>query len=151
MFNLPSFRSNKRNKMDMYDALDRFFNDFRTPALSSLSESDDWSFLPKLDASETKTEYCLEFELPGIGKENVDIKISENDLIVQGKKESSKKEEDKDKNFFARERFYGSFQRSLTLPYDADKENIDAIFKDGVLTVKIPKKEVANEKKVAIK
>jgi HSP20 family protein len=91
----------------------------------------------------------LEFDLPGLSKKDVEIDIDNNILVIKGNKELEK--EHKDSRYYTRERFYGAFQRSFSLPTGIKESEIDASFKDGVLTVKIPKKEASHMKTIQIK
>jgi HSP20 family protein len=98
--------------------------------------------LPRVDISETEKEYTVEADLPGVKKEDLDMSISKDGvLIIKGKRES--KEEHKDRNYYRIERSFGSFERSLILPENCDLDNVDATFRDGTLTLKMPKKELA--------
>jgi len=94
---------------------------------------------PQVDISADDKKYTITVEVPGVEKDAVELELSKNSLIIKGEKKQE--EETKDKEFYRVERSYGQFQRVLALPDDAIKENIDASFKDGVLTVTIPRKE----------
>lgn len=111
---------------------------------------DDW-FKPSLDVASDDKEYSVKIELPGIEAENISIEYSSNTLKIRGEKRLEK--EEKDKNFYRVERSYGSFQRILDLPEDSDIDNIKSSYKDGVLSIKIPKKTLPDKdtKKIEIK
>ena len=96
----------------------------------------DW-FAPRSDASAMENAYEINVELPGVKPEDVDVSIHDNNLIVRGEKKSE--HEERGKTYFFSEREYGSFQRTFRLPPDADGQNIDATFGDGVLCLKIAK------------
>lgn len=106
---------------------------------------------PSLDVAESDKSFEISVELPGVAEKDLDVTVSEGVLSIKGEKRSES--EEKDKNFHRVERSYGSFERRLTLPADADAEKIDAGFANGVLTVTIPKAEGAKEtvKKISIK
>lgn len=110
----------------------------------------DW-FAPATEASKDESTYEINVELPGVKAEDVDVTVHENTLMVRGEKRAERKEEGKD--FYFSERQYGSFQRTFRLPPDADSENVDASFVDGVLRVKIAKEVPAErtEKKIEIR
>ncbi len=93
---------------------------------------------PKLDISTDNSLYTISLEIPGVDLRDIKLEVSDSTLIVKGEKRQT--EEEKRKNFYRMERSYGSFQRVLDLPDDADQENIDAKFKNGVLTITIPQK-----------
>ena len=102
------------------------------------------SLKPSLDIKDTDEKYIVSIEVPGVAKEDVDIRIEGNTLTISGEKKQEKKQ-DKE-NYHCIERHYGSFERMLTLPHDADADNIDARFKDGVLTVNIKRKANSSPK-----
>jgi len=93
-------------------------------------------------------EYRLELELPGVLQDNIDIKVDSNILTIEGTKE--KISENKDLNYHMQERYYGSFYRSISLPSNINEEHIEAKFKDGILQIKIPKKEHSTAKKIKL-
>jgi HSP20 family protein len=104
---------------------------------------------PALDVRETDDEYLVTVELPGVRKEDVRVEVTAGVLSVGGEKTSGR-EEKKERSRWV-ERVYGSFHRALTLPVNAATDRIDASFKDGVLTVRIPKLEETKPKTIAIK
>jgi len=83
-----------------------------------------------------------------MNQNNIDVKLENNILTIKGKKVIEN--EDKEKHYYIRERTYGEFQRSISLPTNINEDKIEANFKDGVLAVKIPKKNDKNIKKVSI-
>ncbi|MCM8778982.1 MAG: Hsp20/alpha crystallin family protein [Candidatus Omnitrophica bacterium] len=104
-----------------------------------------------LDIHETKDALVIKADLPGIKKEEIDISLHGDILTIKGEKK--KEEETKDKHTHRLERFYGSFQRSISLPSYVDTTKAKASYKDGVLEITIPKTEEAKpkEKKIEIK
>ena len=107
------------------------------------------TWLPNLDISEDKNNFIVKVDLPGLKQEDIDISVSGNILTIKG--ERKKEEESKDKNYYRRERFYGIFSRSISLPNYVDTNKIEASYKDGVLEVLIPKTEVAKPKQIKVK
>jgi HSP20 family protein len=105
---------------------------------------------PSIDVSETESELRIDADLPGVEEKDVDVMISDNVLTIKGEKKAEK--EEKKKDFHVVERSYGSFSRSLTLPFAADPSKAKATFKNGVLSISLPKPpEVkAKAKKIAI-
>lgn len=95
---------------------------------------------PQVDIGATDEEYTITVEVPGVSEKDVKVEISGNTMIIQGEKKQEK--EEKDKNYYRVERSYGSFQRVLSLPEDADQEDVKARFNKGVLTVKMPRKSL---------
>jgi HSP20 family protein len=96
--------------------------------------------LPRMDISDIDNKYLVEADLPGVKEGDLDISVSKDGILtIKGKRESF--EDQKKRNYHRMERSYGSFERIITLPYDCDSNKVDASFKNGVLSVKILKKE----------
>lgn len=95
---------------------------------------------PQVDVGATEKEYTITVEVPGVDEKDIKVEIANNTMTVRGEKKQEK--EEKDKNYYRVERSYGSFQRVLSLPEDADQEDIKATFKKGVLTIKMPRKDM---------
>lgn len=106
----------------------------------------DW--VPDVDIIEGEKEYLIKAELPEIKKEDVKVSVEEGVLTIQGERKQEK--EEKGKRFHRVERSYGCFERSFTLPGDADEKKLSAEFKDGVLSVHVAKSEKATAKPVQI-
>lgn len=106
-----------------------------------------WS--PLVDITEDDKEYVVKAELPEMKKEDIKINIHDDVLTVSGERKYEK--EEKDRKFHRVERAYGSFMRSFTLPKDAEGSKITAEYKDGVLTVRLPKSEQAKPKTTEVK
>jgi len=107
------------------------------------------SWSPRADVSESSDAYTIKAELPGVNKNDVKITLHENVLTIKGEKKQEK--EEKDKNLHRIERSYGSFERSFSLPSGLKSEKIDAAYKDGVLTITLPKAESAKPKEIEVK
>ena len=110
----------------------------------------DW-FKPSLDIASDDKEYSIKIELPGIEASNISIEYAANTLKIKGEKRQEK--EEKEKNYYRVERSYGSFERTLDLPEDSDADNITSAYKNGVLSIKIPRKmlEKKDTKNIEIK
>ncbi|MCI5142415.1 MAG: Hsp20/alpha crystallin family protein [Candidatus Electrothrix sp. ATG1] len=120
---------------------DRTFRDFDFSSFKldrPLLFTADRMFRPVTDLSSSDKEYTVTVEIPGAEKEDIKIEVSNNVMTIRGEKKQKKEEENK--NHHQQERFYGSFQRVLSLPKDADQNNIKANFRQGVLTVTMPRK-----------
>jgi len=98
----------------------------------------DW-FAPASEAGSDDNAYRIDLELPGVKKDQIEISLHDNVLIVKGEKRSER-EEQKGAVFFC-ERQYGAFQRSFRLPPDAEGDKVGASFNDGVLTLMIPRRQ----------
>jgi HSP20 family protein len=95
---------------------------------------------PTLDLGANDKEYTITVEIPGVDEKDVKLEIVNDTLAIRGEKKQET--EEKEKNYYRMERSYGSFQRMLSLPEDADQDGVKAIFKNGVLTVTLPRKAV---------
>lgn len=109
------------------------------------------TWMPAVDIKETPKEFLVKADVPGMSKEDLDVRMDNHTLTIQGKREFEKKEEKK--NLIRTERFEGEFYRQFTLPETADAEKISASCKDGVLMITIPKYtkgKKENHKKIKI-
>jgi len=107
-------------------------------------------WMPAVNEREDENAYILEIDLPGVKKEDINIEVKDNLLIISGERKFKK--EESDKGYKRVESFFGRFERRFTLPADADVEHIEAKMEDGVLKIVIPKiKEPENTKKIEIK
>jgi HSP20 family protein len=107
-------------------------------------------FRPNINTRETDESYHIEVELPGVKKEDVDIKVDGNVLTISG--ERNVREEVKDEDYHRVESRYGLFSRSFTLPEKVDIAKIQAEFENGILEVSIPKLKVdTSSRKIEIK
>ncbi len=119
---------------------DTFRSVFNHPFFSMKDEVLNTSnFTPRVRISEDKDNFYLNLEMPGIPKDEVKISLENNVLSVSGNKKHQSKSEDT--NLIMNEIYYGEFCRSFTLSDDIKTDNIDAEFKDGLLTITLPKKE----------
>jgi HSP20 family protein len=109
-----------------------FRSDFFTPLTT------EGLLKPQVDIGATDKEYSIAVEVPGVSEKDVKVEISGNIMTIRGEKKQEK--EEKDKNYYRVERSYGSFQRVLSLPEDADQDDVKAMFNKGVLTIKVPRK-----------
>jgi HSP20 family protein len=105
-------------------------------------------FVPHFDVKETKDAYVINADLPGVKDEELEVSLSGNLLTISGKREEEHREEAE--SYYAMERSHGSFARSFTMPDGVDAESVTADLKQGVLTVRIPKKPEAQPKRIAI-
>ena len=133
-------RPSRRGSEDFWDD---FFRDM------PLSESR-FEWAPSVDVSESDGSVVVKAELPGMESNDIDVDLTGNVLTIKGEKkiEEEKKEEER---VYCRERFYGTFQRSFRLPAGVESDKVEANFKNGVLTVTVPKSEESKHKKIEIK
>ena len=144
---LPRLRSKSESIRTRDSIFDDLFNELYSLPTSFLSKSG-MDLSPRIDISETDGEYKIEAELPGISQKEIDVKIDNNILTIKGKKEDIK--EEKEKNYHLRERYYGAFQRSISLPNNIEPEKIKARFENGVLNISVPKSDKRTPKKIEI-
>ncbi len=142
------FGSMEREMNRMFRNFSRgFFED--APFRSELMERA--APMPKLDVTETDEEVQVTAELPGMEEKDIEVSLADNVLTLSGEKKHEK--EEKQKNYYRMERSFGKFERRIPLPAEIQSEKIEATFKKGVLTVKLPKSEKAKKevKKIAVK
>ncbi|MDW8307868.1 MAG: Hsp20/alpha crystallin family protein [Verrucomicrobiales bacterium] len=104
---------------------------------------------PLVDIAEDDKEYLLKVELPEVNKDDVKVTVEGDTLTISGERKAEK--EEKGRKFHRVERYYGRFERSFSIPDDADADNVKAEFKDGVLRVHLPKSEKARPKQIEVK
>lgn len=107
------------------------------------------TWLPSVDVSETKDNFVVKAELPGLEAKDVNVSISGDVLTIKGKKKTT--EEEKDEHYHCVERYSGTFQRVFQLPSGVKGDMIEAIFDKGVLKVTLPKVEEAKKKEIEVK
>lgn len=140
---------NPRFTSDLFDVIDRNFNDY------GYGENGK-SAMPRVDVSEKKDSYVLEMELPGYTENDVELDLKDRVLTISSKLKDAKKAEKEEKKeaaesvYLIKERRNTTFSRSFTMPEDIDHENVTASFKNGLLTVVIPRKAEAQTKRIMI-
>ncbi len=134
----------RRNENFLPSFFDRFFNnDLMDWNLSNFSSTN--TSLPAVNVKETDDDYILEVAAPGMSKKDFKINFQNNVLTISSEKEDKK--EEKEDNYTRREFCYRSFQRSFTVPgYDVDSEKISASYNEGILNIKLPKREEVKPK-----
>lgn len=124
---------------DSFKEMDRLFERFLnlSPAVMS-GGSMQQDFSPVLDVHETEKEFRINLEVPGMSEKDIDISMSRDVLTISGEKKEEK--EENAKGIYRVERRYGTFSRSIPLPDNCvDSEKVEATFKNGVLSIKLPK------------
>jgi HSP20 family protein len=138
----------------LFREIEKTFDDFsRRSPLAGFSGFGNGVAAPKIDVAEGKDAIEVTAELPGVDEKDIDITLADGYLTIRGEKKTERDETDKDKNWHLIERSYGSFSRTVALPYDPDSTKVEAKFEKGVLRVRMPKPaEIAKkEKKIAIR
>jgi len=137
-----------RDLWHLRDEMDKIFNQFTTRTFDSEETPEvDWS--PRVDITENENSYVVKAELAGLSKDDVKITMKEDVLTIRGEKKSETKSENE--NVHLLERRYGRFVRAFRLPSSVNSKKIDATFKDGILTLSLPKAEEAKPKEIEIK
>jgi len=136
-----------------FDEFDNFFDDFLSRRWPRLL---DWNIptlpeisLPKVDILDHDNDIEVKAALPGVKKEDLDVSVTNQTITIRSCTKEEKKEEEKGK-YFRREISRGEFQRTLSLPDNVDGDKAKASFKDGILTVTIPKTEKSKRKSIEI-
>ena len=137
-----------RDMMVMRNALDRLVD-------SDFFESPEWT-APRnwglaLDVSENDDEFVVKASLPGVKPDEIEITYDKDTLTIKGEVKEEKEEKDEDRRYYMRERRYGSFNRSISLPGAIKSDAIDATYEAGVLTLHLPKAEEAKAKRIQVK
>jgi len=130
------------------DEMDRLWEDFLGPRRRILRPGgEEW--IPAVDISDTAAEVTVKVELPGLESKDISVSLIGDVVTIRGEKKAEK--EKKGETFLLTERSYGSFIRSLRLPAEVEADKIEAIYKQGVLTIICPKKEQVKPRLIEIK
>ena len=135
----------------LFREVQKTFEDFsRRSPLAGLGSD---VLAPRIDIAESKDAIDLTAELPGVDEKDVDVTLADGVLTIRGEKKAERDEKDKDKNWHVVERSYGSFSRTISLPFDPDSAKVEAKFEKGVLHIHLPKPaEVAKkQQKIEVK
>ncbi len=117
------------------------FHNIGLPAIAanSLASAEPRFLRPYIDLAATDKDYSITVEIPGVNEKDIKLELNADGVLtIRGEKK--RETGHKDKNFYRVERAYGSFQRALSLPDDANQDAIDAAFKNGVLTITVPRR-----------
>ena len=134
-------------RRSLFNMGDELFTDFFNPRNTFFGNREGW--YPAVDITEDDNGYHVHMELPGLKKEDVKISFKEDVLTVSGEKKYEKDEENR--NYHHYERRYGKFERAFRIYSDVIVDKIDANFKDGVLTIELPKAKIAKPKEIEVK
>ena len=136
-----------RHRFDLSNQIDRMFEGFFSPSCKGANESD-WHWNPAVDIYDDENQIVVKAELPGVDKKDINVSVEGRVLTLRG--ERNEEREVDDERFHRRERVSGKFERVFRLATDVDSNQIRADYKDGVLTVVIPKPEAKKPKQVTI-
>lgn len=143
---LPIHRRGRGDLVGLHRDMDDLFHSFFRDWPSLLAETRVW---PAIDIAEKEDALIVKAELPGCKADDIDISVHGNTMTISGEKKQE--QEKKEEGYYHLERSYGSFRRDLTLPTDVNADKVEASFKDGILSVTLPKSEKAKAKKIKVK
>jgi len=135
-----------RDLMAMQDRMTRLFDETLSRIWKEEVPRGVWS--PPVDILEKENEVILKIDLPEVNQNEIDIKVEESTLIIQGERKFVK--ETSDTNYLQIERPYGTFQRTFAIPRGIDQEKIKAAYKDGVLRVVLSRRAEVRPKKILL-
>jgi len=136
-----------RELVVMQDRLNRFFDDLGRRTDDDVMSRGDW--MPAVDIYQSDAnEVVLKAELPGLKREDIDVKVENNTLTIKGERRQDV--EVKKEHFHRVERSYGAFSRSFSLPSTIDSGNVRADYHDGVLTVSLPLREESKPRQIQV-
>ncbi len=135
----------------LQNEMNRLFDDFFSSWPAPLGMFGEWeTFSPKMNIVENDKNIQVSAELPGMGEEDIEVTLAQDTLTISGEKKQDR--EEKGANYHRVERSYGSFRRVIALPGNVEQDKIEAMFKNGVLTITLPKTAEAQiQKRVEIK
>jgi HSP20 family protein len=142
-YNLPAFPSMFEDPAEWMQRWDRTFDSLMSRAFGNMLPTtgnwgERWSnFTPAVNVAETDEEYRITAELPGMDEKDIELTLHKDHLLIKGEKKQE--EEEQGQGYHRMERTYGVFQRHIPLPRQVDTDQADATFKDGVLTITLPK------------
>jgi HSP20 family protein len=143
---LIPLRKNRNELARLHDEMDDLFDGFFKGLGRPFAGYKAW---PTIDVAEKEDAIVVRAEVPGCKAEDIDISVYGNTLTISGEKKESK--EEKEKGYYLMESTYGSFRREIALPTDVDEDSIEAVCKDGVLSITLPKAEKTKAVKVKVK
>jgi len=143
---VPYTKRNRNSLATLHNEMDDLFDSFFRGLDRPFAGYRTW---PAIDVAEDENSILVRAEVPGCNAEDIDISVYGNTLTISGEKKLS--EEKKEKGYYHVESSYGSFRRELTLPTEVDSGKIDATYKDGVLSINLPKAAKAKAIKVKVK
>ena len=134
----------RRLENEMSDWMERFFGPEDWNGVEQLQ-----AFTPRMNLAESENAYEVSLELPGIKPEEIQVEMRDGALWVTGHRQEEKEEQGK--TFHRMERHYGEFRRVIPLPGAVNEDKVEAAFKEGLLTVTVPKAEVAKPRHIEVK
>ena len=136
-----------RELVTMQDSMNRLFSNIFVPGV----EDGTLVSAPAIDMKEKENELQVRVTLPGVNPDNVELSVNENVLTLKATIEEAKEEGDEKSVFHLRENTFASYYREIRLPFEVDADKADADYRNGILTVTLPKAEIVKPKSIAIK
>lgn len=145
----PALRTRSAHRDPFFSLVDRMFNDGSVSGLANrqATDSSEHSWIPPVDIIETDNAFVATVDLPGLTKESIDLSLEDNVLTLSGQRHSEQSDDAKVRRV---ERAFGTFSRTFTLPRGVDGSKVSANFENGVLSLTLPKSEVAQSRKIEI-
>ncbi|MGQ9688495.1 MAG: Hsp20/alpha crystallin family protein [Desulfobaccales bacterium] len=128
--------------------MDRLWDEYFGPGRRALQPVEE-GWMPAVDVAETADKITVKAEIPGMEAKDIEISMVGDTLTIKGEKKVER--EEKEENYHLIERSYGSFSRAMKLPAAVDADKVEATYKNGVLTIVLPKKEEVKPKAIEIK
>lgn len=142
----------EKDPFTMLKEMNKVFGEFSQGLpLEPFDRKAETGFQPKVNISESDKEITVSAELPGMDDKDINVSLRKNELTIKGEKKEEKEEEKE--HYYHMERTYGSFQRTIPLPYEVEDDKVEANFKNGVLTITLPKAShaIKETKKIEVK
>lgn len=145
---LTPYRTNRNFSSDLFDEMERFFDEWNRPSTTP-QVYDERNFHPACEVTEADGHYLMSVDLPGMKKSDIKIEVIDGILTVSGerKRESQSDPAERVQRF---EKYYGSFKRSFTLPVQVEADKVEARYEDGVLELYLPKAAAVKPRSVEI-
>ena len=137
-----------RDIFSLRNHFNSLFDDFFYPSRRTVAEEGTWNWNPAVDIYEEDDNFVVQAELPGVSKDGISVDVKGRVLTIKGER-SADNEVNEDK-YYRRERVYGQYRRSFTLPSEVDPEAVKAEYNDGVLKIRVPKPEVQKPKQITV-
>ena len=137
-----------REMMTLRSEMDRLFDDFFGAPAPRMQGTMNWGI--PLDVCEEQDKYTIEAVVPGMNPEEIDISIADNVLTISGQTQSSQEQQGDNKQYHMRERRFGSFSRTITLPQGINAEQVQANYANGILKIEVPKAENAKPRRITV-
>ncbi|HEX5220340.1 MAG TPA: Hsp20/alpha crystallin family protein [Verrucomicrobiae bacterium] len=131
---------------NLHDEIDRLFESPFSELTRTSQLLSGWT--PALDVYEDKDSFVVKAELPGMKKEDIEVSLHDGSLSISGERKTESKREDSE--VYRAERFFGRFQRTVSLPAGVAADKVKAAYNDGILTITLPKTEEAKPKKIDV-